>query len=105
MIAVTPFAVDVSLRGRAFRLGLLVAIAVLLPGITNPGRILAEREARFEPISFLESVGATTELLVVLGVAIWLRSATALAIGALRGPQWRSLAPTAIPPRPPSGAP
>ncbi len=83
VIAVTPFAVDVSMQGRALRLGLLVAISVLLPGITNPGRILAEREARFERISFLESVGATTELLVVLGIAIWLRSAAALAIGAL----------------------
>jgi O-antigen/teichoic acid export membrane protein len=83
VVVAAPFAVDASLRGRALPLGLVVALSVLVTGISNPGRVVAEREARFERISLLESLGAITDLVVSVSVAYWLRTAAAPAWGML----------------------
>jgi O-antigen/teichoic acid export membrane protein len=66
-----------------FHLQLLVAASVLVSGWQSPGRLLAEREARFGRLAVAEIVVTILDAVVVIGLAAWLRTATALALASV----------------------
>jgi O-antigen/teichoic acid export membrane protein len=61
----------------------LVAFAAFVSAWASPGRVVAERNVRFGRIAATESIGALIDLVVVVALAFLLRSALALAIGAV----------------------
>jgi O-antigen/teichoic acid export membrane protein len=64
-------------------LSALVAVAVFISGWESPGRMLAERDVRFPRIVFGETLVAVLDFVIVAALALWLKSALALAVGAI----------------------
>jgi len=63
----------------------IAGFAAIVSTLSNPGRILAERELQFRRVAAFEIVGTLGEAVLLVVLAYWLRSAEALAWGLVGG--------------------